>query len=284
MGTRSYCLNINDTQVYVGVHKNSMKIMFTDAAGNEYNEITHPPKANYFNKNNYPNTNLRNYVKQIVECHNSNIAPQVHKENRVHVLPRIANESTENHEHDSTFTIDEDGIRIDVNIFGKIARFMVTDVDGRHYRGVFENVNPKHVKDKPRFKKRVMEYVNNTAIKKYLANQPKHGLPRATHASDSVLNLDSVSSNYASIPVHFNQSFKEVGKKKKKPQEVHSDRYYSREPDMVGIGDSITFMKDGLVRTKVLDEDENYPSYLKKFLGHKVNEVVDGMKIISIEK
>lgn len=35
MGTRSYCLSINDTQVYVGVHKNSMKIMFTDAAGNE---------------------------------------------------------------------------------------------------------------------------------------------------------------------------------------------------------------------------------------------------------
>ena len=53
---------------------------------------------------------------------------------------------------------------------------------------------------------------------------------------------------------------------------------------MVGIGDSITFMKDGLVRTKVLDEDENYPSYLKKLLGHRLNEVVDGMKIISIEK
>ena len=83
---------------------------------------------------------------------------------------------------------------------------------------------------------------------------------------------------------HMNQPPTGGGKKKKKPQEVHSDRYYSREPDMVGIGDSITFMKDGLVRTKVLDEDENYPSYLKKLLGHKVNEVVDGMKIISIEK
>lgn len=96
--------------------------------------------------------------------------------------------------------------------------------------------------------------------------------------------LDSASSNYADVPTYFNQSFKDVGKKKKKPQEVHSDRYYSREPDVVSIGDSITFMKDGLVRTKVLDEDENYPSYLKKLLGHKVNEVVDGMKIISIEK
>ena len=66
-------------------------------------------------------------------------------------------------------------------------------------------------------------------------------------------------------------------KKKKEAKEVHSDRHYSREPDVVSIGDSITFMKDGLVRTKVLDEDENYPSYLKKLLGHRLNEVVDGM-------
>ena len=180
-----------------------------------------------------------------------------------------------------TFLIDEDDIRITGKIFGNIVKFTLINKEGVRHSGVLKNVEKKTLESKTKLKQRVLAHVNEMTQGKRSSNLAKRDDRKNIRGGSA---LDSTSDNYASIPTYFNQTFKESGKKKKEVQEVHSDRHYSREPDVVSIGDSITFMKDGHVRTKVLDEDENYPSYLKKLLGHRLNEVVDGMKIISIEK
>ena len=59
---------------------------------------------------------------------------------------------------------------------------------------------------------------------------------------------------------------------------------YTHDKDIVSYGDSIVYLRNGVERTATFDSDRNYPSYAEKLLGHRLNEVVDGMKIISIEK
>ena len=59
---------------------------------------------------------------------------------------------------------------------------------------------------------------------------------------------------------------------------------YTHDKDIVSYGDSIVYLRNGVERTATFDADRNYPSYAEKLLGHRLNEVVYGMKIISIEK
>lgn len=258
-----------------------IELVFTDKNGHEHRKYIPDKYKALAHKENgklLVSEALTEQARNFFYLHNDGLLLQ---NNRTNLIPKVHQTEKEKPVRMPTFLINEDGISITGKIFGNIVKFTLTNKEGVRHSGILENVGKKTLESKTKLKQRILAHVNELAQRKRGSNNIKHDNRKNIRGGSA---LDSASSNYADVPTYFNQSFKDVGKKKKEAKEVHSDRHYSRESDVVSIGDSITFMKDGLVRTKVLDEDENYPSYLKKLLGHRLNEVVDGMKIISIEK